>query len=386
MRPVVRGFFSTGQAAKNVTLRGMGWLKRLETWGKLTLASILALCLWRPGRRARAARRLEKARRLLLVRIDNRVGEALLTTPLLSALKAHDLGREIEVHVLVHPKVARVLEGHPAIDRLIPLDRRRLWLGPLSAGLRGLRQTDYDAVVDCSNWTAPSTTSALVSRLAAPRAALVGPDQVPTRWLVDLALPPRPDTSREVLQRSHLLSWLPGFHPEERLSFRKPRLDEAFQHYLDTLGPHVVVNPGGRLGERRIPPEAFAAAARALLESGLCPLITWGPGEETLADEVVAHAPGAVRAPPTNLDQLAALMQTARFTLCNNTGPMHLSVAVGTPTLAFFRGIDVSRWGHPFPPHRMVDLTPWASTPEVLATRSADEARAFLAALGHARP
>lgn len=362
----------------------MAWLKRLEIWAKLVSTAVLALLLWRPGRKARAAQRLPGARRLLLVRLDNRVGEALLTTPLFTALKARSPA--LEVHALVHPKVARVLEGHPAIDRLIPFDRRRLWLGPLSPGLQPLRHADYDAVVDCSNWTAPSGTSAILSRLAAPRAVVVGPDRAPTRWLADVAIPARPDTRRETLQRGHLLSWVPGLVPEERLSFRPPRVDAAFQHYLRQIRPgtHAVVNPGGRLGERRIPPQAFAAAARALLEAGRIPIVTWGPNEEALADEVLAHAPGALRAPPTDIDQLAALMQAAGLTVCNNTGPMHLSVAVGAPTLGLFYRIDMERWGHPFPPHRMVDLTPWASAPETLAARAAEEARAFAATLARA--
>jgi ADP-heptose:LPS heptosyltransferase len=49
-------------------------------------------------------------------------------------------------------------------------------------------------------------------------------------------------------------------------------------------------------------------------------------------------------------------MQRALLTICNNTGPMHLSVAVGTPTLGLFCGVEIERWGHPSPPHRMIDV------------------------------
>ncbi len=118
-----------------------------------------------------------------------------------------------------------------------------------------------------------------------------------------------------------------------------------------------MVNPGGRLGYRRVPAAVFSAAARALLDAGVVPLITWGPGEETLAAETLRGAAGAAIAPATNLDQLAALMSGACLTVCNNTGPMHLSVAVGTPTLGLFLHMEMARWGHHDPPHRMVDLT-----------------------------
>jgi ADP-heptose:LPS heptosyltransferase len=106
-----------------------------------------------------------------------------------------------------------------------------------------------------------------------------------------------------------------------------------------------------------VAPERFAAAARTLLELGVTPVVTWGPGEEALVDAVVAAVPGAVRAPATSIDQLASLMQKAVLTVSNNTGPMHLSVAVGCPTLALFLHMEISRWGHEFTPHRMLDLT-----------------------------
>lgn len=359
----------------------MAWHKRLEIFGKLTLALTASALLWRPGRRRARGRALPAPRKVLLVRLDNRVGEALLTTPLLSALKRAHPGAE--VHVLAHAKVARALEAHPDADRVLAFDRRRLWLGPLAPGVRALRRAGYDTVVDCANWSVPSVTNALVSRLVAPRAQLVGPAVWPVGLLHSVPVPARADTRHEATQRLHLLAPLTGGEPEAPLSFRAPRVPESFRPQLEAAArtPHAVVNPGGRLGWRRIPPEAFAAAARALVESGRTPLVTWGPGEEALARQVVDAAPGAVMAPPTSLDELAALMRAAGLTVCNNTGPMHLSVALGVPTLALFLRMDMERWGHPAPPHRMVDLTPVVDAGGDVAARVADEVRAFARAV-----
>lgn len=355
----------------------MVWHKRLELWAKLALALVASALLWRPGRRRKPGTPLPSPRRILLVRLDNRVGEALLTTPLLSTLKAAPLPPE--VHVLVHSKVARVLAGHPEADRIIPFDRRLLWLGPLAPGIRALRSEHYDVVVDCSNWSTPSVTSALISRLVGPRAIVIGPHQWPVRYLHSLSVPAREDTSREVLQRVHLLSPLVPGAPHQGMSFRPPQVSDSFRSWLDAgaSSPRAVVNPGGRLGWRRIPPEAFAAAARALIASGRTPIVTWGPGEEELARSVVASAPGSQLAPPTNIDELADLMRSAGLTVCNNTGPMHLSVAVGAPTLGLFFRMDMARWGHPLPPHRMVDLTPVVDSGGDLPARVFEEVSAF---------
>lgn len=358
----------------------MPWYKRLELWAKLTLAVVASALLWRPGRKRRAGSPLPHPRKVLLVRPDNRVGEALLTTPLLRTLKSA-LQPAPVVHVLAHSKVARVLDGHPDADAVIAFDRRRLWLGPLAPGIRALRRERYDVVVDCANWASPSVTSAIVSRLAGPHAIVIGPHVAPVHLLTSISVPALPGTRREATQRAHLLAPLAEGRIVDSLSFREPRISPEFRAYLETSGsqPRAVVNPGGRLGWRRIPPEAFAAAARALLASGRVPIITWGPGEEALAQSVVAGAPGAQLAPPTNLDELAALMRAAGLTVCNNTGPMHLSVAMGVPTLGLFLRMDMERWGHPYAPHRMVDLTPLVDAGSGLEERLFEEVRSFAA-------
>jgi ADP-heptose:LPS heptosyltransferase len=296
---------------------------------------------------------------VLLVRIDDRLGEVLLLTPLISSLRR--LPGAPVVDVLVHQRTARVLEGHPEVGRVLALDRRALALGPLAPGIRAIRQAGpWDVVVDCGNWEVPAVTSALVSRLVAGQAVLIGPAVKPTGPLHDLEVPSRPGTSSELGQRLYLLSPIPGVAPLSRLSFRSPRPEPALMPLLAQLRerPHAVVLPGGRLGWRRIPTEVFAAAARALAARGRTVVVGWGPGEEGLARTVVEAAPGARLAPATDLDGLAALLAAAGCTVCNNSGPMHLSVAVGAPTLALFLSMDRERWGYSEPPHRVLDLTP----------------------------
>jgi heptosyltransferase III len=360
----------------------MSPLKRLEGWAKRALALLAAALFHRPGRRSRAPARLASARRVLLVRVDDRVGEALLLTPLLSALKARVPA--LQVDALVHERCARVLQAHPLLDGLWTLHRRALFLGPLAPGIRALgAHGPWDVVVDCGNWEVPSVTSALVARMVAAHGVLVGPDVWPTRLLDDVSVRKLPSTTSEVAQRLHLLSPLLGEVPTEKLSFRTPRVPAALGPLLSEVraSPHAVVLPGGRLGWRRIPPEVFAAAARALLASGRRPVVAWGPGEEALARTVVDRAPGSVLAPATDLDALAALLEAAGCTVCNNSGPLHLSVAVGAPTLGLFLKMDPARWGYGAAPHRMLDLTEAAGRGASLESLVAEACTAFAQSL-----
>jgi heptosyltransferase-3 len=297
-------------------------------------------------------------------------------------LKAHV--PPFHVEAVVHARTARVLAGHPALDGLLTLDRRALFLGPLAPGIRALLSAGrWDVVVDCGNWEVPSVTSALVARLLAARAVLIGPGVWPTRLLDDVSVPRRADTLSELAQRLHLLSPLTGEGPVRAPSFRTPSVSKELAPLLAEVraSPHAVISPGGRLGWRRIPPEVFAAAARALLTCGRRSLVVWGPGEEGLARAVVRAAPGSHLAPATDLDALAALMAEAGCTVCNNSGPLHLSVAVGAPTLGLFLKMDPARWGYGFLPHRMLDLTDaaerGASLEPVVAEACASFARAL---------
>lgn len=303
---------------------------------------------------------------MVLVRIDNRVGEALLTTPLVQALAATH-----EVHLVVHPKCLRVLEGLPGLTGLHPFERRWLWSGgPELARLRAL--CEGAVVVNAASWVEYSGTPALVARRIGAGGCVVGPATGPSRWLMDVAVTPKAGTRNEVEQRLHLLSPLVA-EPKGVMAFRAPRSTPVVNELCAAHPRLVVVNPGGRLDERRAPAEVFVRAAKHAREGGATPVVTWGPGEELLAKEV-ATAASAVLAPPTSLDELAALMAASKAVVCNNTGPMHLSVAVGSPTLALFWKMPVEQWGHLRAPHVMLELT---DEPDVEAM-----ARKTCAALG----
>lgn len=363
----------------------MQLIKLIERLAKYVLAVLAAAVFWRPNRARVARNALLAPRKILLVRIDNRIGEALLSTPLCTTLKT--LRPLPEVHVLVHPAVARVLQDHPNLDKVVPLNRTFASLGPSLAEIRALRRAGYDLIFDCGNWSAPSVTSAIAARLAAGPRPLIGPAVWPTTWLHSLSVPALPGVASEISQRLHLLSIVPGLRRIESISFRKPVVRSSFKPILDRLQTRsfAVINPGGRLGWRRVPAEVFASVAKVLLSSGIQPIVTWGPGEENLAKSVVSATEGSLLAPPTDLDELAALMERAQLSICNNTGPMHLSVAVGTPTLGLFVKMDVSRWGHPDPPHRMLDLTADFDSIPRACERVGAQARELLKSLGEAR-
>jgi ADP-heptose:LPS heptosyltransferase len=135
--------------------------------------------------------------------------------------------------------------------------------------------------------------------------------------------------------------------------------------------PVLLVNPGGRKADHRWPPALFAQAVSELAKTRNLPVyVAWGPGEEALAQGLVSQIDGASLLPPTNLAELAGALRSSALFLTNDTGPMHLAAAVGTPTVAVFLSDDWQRWAAPAPTFRAVPvggLAPAAQVEKVAA-------------------
>jgi lipopolysaccharide heptosyltransferase I len=149
----------------------------------------------------------------------------------------------------------------------------------------------------------------------------------------------------------------PGYRLPETVDGRA-RVDA----FLATNGlkGYAAIHPGtsdfGAL--KRWRPERFAALAERIgRETPLKPVITWGPGEKPLAEEIVAGSKGqALLAMETkNILDLAELIRSAKLYVGCDSGPLHLSSAVGTPSVALFGPKDPRTYG-PYNPHHRVVL------------------------------
>jgi hypothetical protein len=120
----------------------------------------------------------------------------------------------------------------------------------------------------------------------------------------------------------------------------------------------VVVHPGAAYRSRRWPPDRFAAVARRLRADGYDVVVTGGPDEVELAEQVagLAGLPAqAVLAGRTGLGELAAQVAGARLVLCGDTGIAHLATAFGTPSVLLFGPMPPERWGPPRDgPHEVI--------------------------------
>lgn len=309
--------------------------------------------------------------RILLVRVDQRVGNMVMLTPLLDSLLARFPGAHVD---MVGSMTAQALfAGDPRLHAYIPFRKRALLHkdGPLRMPWR-LRARHYHVAIDVSNPTDPSVTQALLVRWSGALhtvgfnhhdfgrlfSARVDLDTIDDR--------PQQHTCHEIDMRLRLLSPLPGsavtrrmhLHGHVGLRALAGMHDPVWTRFCADLAQTVfaVVNIGARLPEKRLDAHAYGAMCRMCLKAGLLPILTYGPREQALAQEVHGLVPSSLCAPPTDLVQLAHVMRSARAVLTCDTGPMHIAVALETPTCGIFVSTDPDRYGYPDAPHTVLDV------------------------------
>lgn len=233
-----------------------------------------------------------------------------------------------------------LVRDHSALDHVISLPRRwwKSW-GAISRVRKELTSLQFDTTVDLQGLT----KSAVLAWLSgAPRR--IGPDGIHGRefskWLNnELAT----TSAHHVVDRYlELLKPLGIVQPEAQFELPISAGDDAYaQRVLCDLGldgrEFAILNPGAGWPSKVWPAERYGHVARYLHDRhGIVSLAVWGIAPELPdAQRIVATSEGAARlAPPTTLGQLAAISRRARLFVGSDTGPMHIAVAVGTPTVS----------------------------------------------------
>lgn len=295
----------------------------------------------------------------LVVRLSS-IGDVVHTLPAAAALRRSGW----ETGWLVEPLSRPLLEGNPALSWLTVAPAAKAFrVSAASAGARQLRSEKYDVALDFQGlWksAAWARVSGAKRTLGFARAWRREPASA---WLLgetaDL-----PGDAVHVIDKNLALLRALGIDAPGLREFPLPPArseEDAVAGRLAGLGLEgfVVLNAGGGWKNKLWPAERFGAVASALRDRGFRSIVTWGPGEEGLADRVVAASAGAaMRCFPTTLLELVALLRRARLVVAADTGPLHLACAVGTPVVGIYGPTDPARNGPFDPSDRVVRRAP----------------------------
>lgn len=131
--------------------------------------------------------------------------------------------------------------------------------------------------------------------------------------------------------------------PAESITFANTFLSNHGMNPQDRI---IAFNPGTTWQAKNWPAEYYAAAIKALQPSGFI-LLCGGPADQALGESIKQHSgvPLINAIGQTSLLQLAALISRCTVLVTGDTGPLHMAIALGIPTVSIFGPTDPNRFG-----------------------------------------
>ncbi len=276
----------------------------------------------------------------------------MMTTPAIRALKMADQNRQITL--MTSTAGAAIASLVTEIDQTIVYDAP--WLkatvlrensAPEFAMIEQLRHAEFDAAVIFTVYSQNPLPSAFLCYMAGIPLRLAhcheNPYQLLTHWVKD----PEPTEliRHEVQRQLDLVASIGCTLEDDRMQLQISQAAiEKVQQLLLTAGvnlnrPWVVIHPGATAASRRYPPEQFAIVARTLVEQlGLQIVLTGTQSEQGLVTSIqsLMRAPAISLVNQLSLSELSALLSLTPLLIANNTGPVHIAAAVGTPVIDLY--------------------------------------------------
>lgn len=279
------------------------------------------------------------SKRILIVEV-NWIGDVLFSTPFIRAVR--EANPDSYIACLVHPRCAEILEGNPRLDEIIAYDeefRHRSLVGKLKLAA-GLRSRRFDTAFLLHR----SFTKALLVMLAGI------PERIgyATKNRGRILTKPVDDLSQGVHKVDYFLNIArsSGIDPKSvSYEFFVSDADRAYAaRFLKTGGVTagdkvIVMCPGGNWDPKRWPKENYAALADKLIERYGAKVVIAGAKKDVKLAEDIKQAmklSPIIACGRTTLKQLGALFELSDLVVANDTGPMHLAVAMRADTIALF--------------------------------------------------
>jgi heptosyltransferase-1 len=211
--------------------------------------------------------------------------------------------------------------------------------------IRELRAAHYDVSIDIQG----AIKSAILGRFARPRRkfGFAQPWESLATMFYDHQVQA---TGTHIADRNASLSAAAGATEKGTDSFPIP-VDPVAEQWADqqlqkrSISKFAILNPGAGWGSKCWPVARFGELARKLADIGISSLINFGPGEGKLVAEVESASQGTAQRFACSLSELIALTRRAALFVGGDTGPLHLAVALDTPSVALFGPTDPARNG-----------------------------------------
>ncbi len=306
-------------------------------------------------------------RNILVVRQHNQLGDMLCAVPLFRALRA--TYPEAHIALLARPLNSEILRGAPFLDEIIVYDKNKFLRSPFQVWRfgRALRRRSFDLAITPATVSMSVTSDVLTFFSRASRR--IGPGVLSGKhnltayfYNVKAELDWRRDPTRHQTQRNLDIASILVLDPVS-LELEIGLSDDEVQRGQEIIakkkgGREIVVgfHPGAAKIPNRWDALRFAEIANRCAEIyGAFIVITAGPDDDAPLREMTLNMPNASLIMHNEpIRDVAAVIRNCDAYVTNDTGMMHVSAGVGTPTLSLFGPTDPLQWAPLGDTHRFI--------------------------------
>ena len=268
----------------------------------------------------------------MIVRAPNHLGDLVMAIPALREAAGREAGVGNRksgggADILVVRGLMPLLTMAGITSEVLPLDRTRsgFW-----RAVRALRARSYERGI----LLPPSMSSALIFALGGVRHRR-GTRSNHRESLLHDAVPP--ESLAHIHRSAAYFTLVTGSVPAEPPVPSLTVTEEARERFHALVSPDgqttIGLFPGSNASSRRWDSDRYASLARRLTRNGVRVLVFGGPAEQRLTSQVAGEVAIDLGG-RTDLLTLAAGLASCAILVTNDSGPMHLAAAVGTPTLS----------------------------------------------------
>ena len=274
--------------------------------------------------------------KILFITLSN-IGDAILTTPSLDLIRR--FFPKSKITVMVGPRAREVFEGHPEADQVLLYNKHSSFREKIFLMMK-LKKEHFDLVIDLRHTLIPLF---IKPRFATPLFRKTKKGHAAIQHL---------DVLKSLGIEGHCTFVLPCFEGDCR------KVKELMnQRGISSGEAYVVLAPGAASPLKRWDVWKFRELAKRLRDDFSIPIVIVGTkGDEPEFNGVFSKEEWVSLVGELSLMELGHLLKSARLFITNDSGPMHLAAAFGTPTLAIFGPTDPEVYGPYGPTHRVVRL------------------------------
>lgn len=287
----------------------------------------------------------------ILLRAPNWLGDVVMTTPAMRALRSHF--KEAHITVQVRPELAGILDPSPFVDEVIPVDSyHKGFAAMVKEGSALHRRGGFDLGICAPE----SISSALLMRFAGVRRVVGYGSGVRALFVHDRVEMPREWGARRMVARERFVLGLVeslgckevGTHCELATSKRDDaRVQSLLAEHIDaSTQPIVVFAPGASYGSSKCwPVPSFATVGDALNSRGFQVVLLGTAAEARLTGELASsmQTPAIDFAGALSLSEVKSLIKRSSLLVCNDAGARHIAAAFDIPSIVFFGPTSVEK-------------------------------------------